>query len=96
MRKACWTRQTFDMIHWDGHERAFKRLPRFSHHSMAKLLHGLVNTNRQNKLFYGIPASCPICHSMEETLQHVFTCMHPSAVEHRQARLRPIAVVVRG
>jgi len=87
MRKACWPRQTFDMIHWDGHERAFKRLPRFSRHSMAKLLHGLVNTNRQNKLFYGTSASCPICHSTEETLQHVFTCMHPSAVEHRQARL---------
>ncbi len=90
IRKAQWTRRTFDLVHWDGHERAFRRLPRFSRHGMAKLLHGLVNTNRQNSLFYDTSKLCPICHEEEEILQHVFTCPHHNAAKHRQDRLEEL------
>jgi ribonuclease HI len=45
MRKANWTRTVFNKIHWDAHRRAFKRLPRYSQHSTAKLIQGLINTN---------------------------------------------------
>jgi hypothetical protein len=87
IRKAKWTTQIFDSIHWDAYERAFQRLLRFYQYSTAKLCHGLVNTNRQNQLYYGQSPPCPICSQEEETLVHVFTCSHPSATYHRQTRL---------
>jgi hypothetical protein len=34
-----WSPLTFGKIHWDAHERAFCRLPRFYQHSTAKLIH---------------------------------------------------------
>jgi hypothetical protein len=82
MKKTGWTRQTFDLDRWIGHERAFRCLPRYSQHSMAKLIHGLVNTNHQNRLYYGTSPMCSICQSEEETLLHVFTCPHQMAVTH--------------
>jgi ribonuclease HI len=87
IQKANWNLRVFDLIHWDAHERAFKGLPRFSQHSQAKLLHGLVNTNRQNHKLFGSTNLCPICQAQEETLQHVFTCPHPDAHTHRQKQL---------
>jgi hypothetical protein len=87
MKKARWTKRTFDLVHWDAHERAFRRLPRYSQHSMAKLVHGLVNTNRQNHLYYGQSFSCPICQGPEETLLHVFTCPNSEAAAYRLLRL---------
>jgi len=77
----------FALVHWDGHERAFRHLPRFTRHGVAKLIHGLVNTNRQNHLLYGNSSLCPICQLEDETLPHVFTCSHPNAVANRQKRL---------
>jgi hypothetical protein len=78
MRKSGWDKRIFDLVQWDAHEKAFKRLPRFHQHSTSKLLHNLVNTNQQNHLFYGTSSLCPICQHAEETLQHVFTCNHSS------------------
>jgi hypothetical protein len=62
-------------------------LHHYCRHSTAKLLHGLVNTNRQNFLYYQQSPLCPICQQVEETLQHVFTCSHHDAVNNRQASL---------
>lgn len=90
MHKAKWSKATFELVHWDAHEKAFKRLHRYHQHSTAKLIHGLVNTNRQNHLFYGTTSQCPICSSEEETLLHVFTCSHPSAIQHRQSCLEKL------
>jgi hypothetical protein len=84
MRKSRWSRRVFDMVHWNAHERAFCRLPRYSQHSTAKLIHGLVNTNKQNHMYYGQSFLCPICHAVEESVDHVFTCSHPDASQHRQ------------
>jgi hypothetical protein len=78
MRKTGWDKRIFDLVHWDAHEKAFKQLPRFRQHSTSKLLHNLVNTKQQNRLFYGTSSLCPICQHAEETLQHVFTCNHSS------------------
>jgi len=83
MWKTGWDKRIFDLVHWDAHEKAFKRLPRFRQHSTSKIFHKLVNTNRQNHLFYGTSSLCPICRQAEETLQHVFTCNHSSASAHR-------------
>jgi ribonuclease HI len=37
MRKAGWDRQVFNLVHWDTHEKSFKRLPRYSRHSTSKI-----------------------------------------------------------
>jgi hypothetical protein len=76
LRKTGWTQLIFERVHWDAHERAFCQLPRYSQHSMAKLIHSLANTNRQNNLYYEDSSLCPICHEAEETMRHVLTCSH--------------------
>jgi hypothetical protein len=73
MKKYNWLKQTFQKVNWDTHEKAFRHLHRYCRHSTAKLLHGLVNTNRQNFLYYQQSPLCPICQQVEETLQHIFT-----------------------
>lgn len=60
MRKTKWSRQTFLKVHWEAHEKAFHRLHRYCQHSTAKLIHGLVNTNRQNFLYHRQSPLCPI------------------------------------
>jgi hypothetical protein len=90
MRKANWSPQVFRKVHWDAHERAFRRLHRYAQHSTAKLVHGLVNTNRQNHLYYGHSSLCPICNSEEETLSHVFSCAAPAAASHRLKSLEDL------
>ncbi len=47
--------------HWDAHELAFKGLSRNSKNMVAKLIHKLINTNRQNHKFYGKSALSPSC-----------------------------------
>jgi glutaredoxin len=89
-RKYGWTSQTFGKIHWDAHERAFRHLPYFYQYSTGKLVHSIVNTNRQNHIFYGQSSLCPICHEAEETLTHVFTYAHPHATDHRLRRFEDL------
>ena len=85
--KAKWSRETFLKVHWDAHERAFSRLSRTRQYSTAKLIHNLVNTNKQNSLYYGSTALCPICSEAEESLPHVLTCSHTDAINHREKAL---------
>jgi hypothetical protein len=87
IRKANWTKSVFHKVQWDAHERAFRRLPRYTRYSTAKMIHSLVNTNRQNALYYGQSSFCPICNQEEETLLHVFTCPHPTAQLQRHQSL---------
>jgi len=54
---------------------------------MAKLIHSLANTNRQNNLYYGDSSLCPICHEAEETMRHVLTCSHPLASQHHDKEM---------
>ena len=61
-------------------------VPRFTQHSTAKLIHhGLLNTNRQNNIYYGKNSAwCPICLENEENMEHVLSCQHPTAASHRK------------
>ncbi len=45
-KKHGWSDATFNTIHWDAHELAFKRQPRHTQIMVAKLIHKLVNTNQ--------------------------------------------------
>jgi hypothetical protein len=82
--KANWSPQVFNMADWDAHERSYKCLTRHQKITTSKLLHQLVNTNRQNRLYYGESDKCPCCNQMEETFQHVLQCSKQSATRHRQ------------
>jgi hypothetical protein len=55
--------------------------------SVAKLVHGLANTNHQNPLSYNTSPLCPICNAVEETFEHVLTFKHPSTTSFRDACL---------
>jgi hypothetical protein len=82
LRKTGWSKQVFSLVHWDSHERAFRRLSRGRQCSTAKLLHQLANTNKQNHLYYSHSSLCPICHQEEETFQHVLTCHQAGDARH--------------
>jgi hypothetical protein len=76
-KKTGWTDYEFNLVDWDNHERAFSRLTRGNKISIAKLIHQLVNTNRQNSLYYGTTKLCPTCNLEEETMHHVLLCGDP-------------------
>ena len=65
--KNGWTDNTFNLIHWNAHETAFKSMTRNNKIMTAKLIHSLVNTNKQNQKFYGKSPLCPCCKTAEET-----------------------------
>ena len=85
--KHGWTDRTFELIHWDAHESAFKALPRNSRTMVAKLIHKVINTNQQNHKFYGKSPLCPSCHTAEESWTHIFTCGSEGSIESRKASL---------
>lgn len=45
----------------------------------SKMLHHLMNTNFQNKLYYGSSDRCPCCNRAAESFSHVLSCCDPSA-----------------
>lgn len=49
LKKTGWTSHVFDMVNWEAHGMAFQCLSRQQKISAAKLLHQLINTNRQNR-----------------------------------------------
>jgi hypothetical protein len=73
LKKTKWTNRTFQLIHWDAHELAFKRLSRSRQITTAKLIHELVNTNVQNQRYYNKSPICACCLTEEETFAH--TCL---------------------
>jgi len=90
LRKTGWSKSTFNRVDWDSHHRAFRRLTRFQRISTTKLVHNLMNTNRQNNLFYGMSNSCPGCNNHEETLEHVLRCSYGPTVVVRQDGLKQL------
>lgn len=54
---------------------------------IAKLIHNLVNTNKQNNKYYGTSPLCPSCNIEIETMAHVLTCQSPGAAANRAQAL---------
>ena len=50
---------------------------------VAKLIYNIVNTKKQNHLFYGKSPLCPCCQSSDESLPHLLSCDSNSTTEHR-------------
>jgi hypothetical protein len=67
------------MVDWEAHGLAFRCLSRQQKIFTAKLIHQLMNTNRQNLIFYGHSHLCPCCGEEEETLAHLLACRMTNA-----------------
>jgi hypothetical protein len=77
MKKNKWSPRIFHLIDWQAHESAQSRLTWTQRISTSKLIHGLTNTNHQNKLYYNTTSVCPCCSIEEESLEHVLRCQAP-------------------
>ncbi len=96
IREAGWTQQTFQLADWDAHERAFWRILRFTRHYTSKMIHSLLNTNRQNRIYYGKFDQCPFCQTSEETMEHIFLCQHATAAQTRRHQLQVLLDTLAG
>jgi hypothetical protein len=47
----------------------------------------VLNTNSQNKRFYGQPGICPCCNLLEESFSHMLSCSSDSSNTHREIEL---------
>jgi hypothetical protein len=74
IKTAKWSASVFNLIDRAGLKRAFTTLTWHQKISTSKLIHGLANTNRQNRLHYNTTDSCPCCDSSEEIFEHILTC----------------------
>jgi hypothetical protein len=77
MKKYKWSPRTLHLIDWQAHKSAHSRLTWSQRISTAKLIHGLANTNYQNKVYYGTTSLCPCCSTAEESFEHVLHCPAP-------------------
>jgi hypothetical protein len=83
-KQEGWTLTQFNQIDWPAHEFAFLRTWSTKRIAYTKLSHKLLNTNVQNKKFYGKSDLCPCCNSFPETIQRLFACSSPDVVEFRR------------
>ena len=91
-KKTAWSSHVFSLVHWDAHERAFKRLTFSQQCITAKLIHGLANTNRQNHLFYATSPTCPCCQEYEESFEHVLVCGSTASSSSRASALQELTI----
>ena len=90
-KKNKWIPNIFNSIDWNAHEQAFKWKSRQRTCHLAKIRHGLVNTNKQNNLYHGLSPLCLVCHTKVETFQHILTCRDTRAIARSVAQgSRPV------
>jgi len=90
LKKTKWHLRLFDKVDWEAHQRAFRKQTRFQQIGLAKIIHNLANTNRQNSLLYNTNPLCPLCEISEETFEHVLTCSDARASNHRDEQLQQL------
>jgi ribonuclease HI len=87
-KNASWTDTQFEMADWDEMYGYLKRLPRTSFLKYCKLLHGIINTNEQNRKYYGKSDTCPHCQSSSESFIHVMSCPNKEVSHYRAKQQR--------
>jgi len=90
MKKANISERVFDLINWEAFGTSFRRFTRNRKIHISKLVHQLLNTNKQNNMYYGSSSLCPCCQVEIETFSHVFKCKSPSASHHRTMALESL------
>jgi len=82
-RQQNWTASQFATVDWPAHERAFQHTWHCKRITYSKISNKLLNTNAQNRRFYGKPDLCPCCQNSPETIQHMLTCSSPEVTAFR-------------
>ena len=83
MEKYKWTQHVFDVIHWDAHGAALKRVNKKRIH-YTKLVFDQLPTNSQaNKYDSGL-RTCPTCNHPTENRDHILRCSTPAAATWRE------------
>jgi len=76
-KQEGWMELLFHQVDWGACKYAMQQTWSCKWIAYTKLSHKLLNTNVQNKKFYGKSNLCPCCSLSPETLTHVFTCPSP-------------------
>jgi hypothetical protein len=82
-KRERWSSTNFHSVDWEAHE-SFRLAHSCQRITYTKIAHNLLNTNRQNSLFYGGSSLFPGCLSTEETFGHVLQCPATSIAIFRQ------------
>jgi hypothetical protein len=82
-KESGWSEDQFHMVDWAALHHSLRKVSRLTLLSYCKLLHGLLNTNEQNKKYYGKQSTCPHCGTGPESFLHVVSCSHPDVVKYR-------------
>jgi hypothetical protein len=79
LKKTRWTMAIFNLNDLDVSWYRFKRLTRPTKISMAKVIHQLINTNRQNNLHQGTSIIYVPAANLQKKLSHI--CWHVLTLE---------------
>jgi hypothetical protein len=85
-KNSKWSEDQFNMVDWAAFKYFLHCLSWGRQISYCKLLHGIHNTNAQNKKFYNQPGLCPHCQLHQESFCHMMTCQHSVVAQHQNAR----------
>lgn len=87
-----WSWRDFHKVNWEAHGTAFNRITGHQQITLAKLIHNLANTNRQNFLYYKSSPLCPGCKAEDETFEHVLRCPLPQTEVYRQQQIAELQI----
>jgi hypothetical protein len=75
----------FNDVDWLAFGSAFKSYSRYQQIGLTKMVNGLWHTGTQQVLFkLKGDGMCPCCREQLETTRHVYQCIAPNVVAHRQ------------
>jgi hypothetical protein len=79
-----WPDGTLELIDWEAHRQATQLHSRRRMH-LVKLCHDILPTGNLVCTYgFGLPNSCPSCHSPDKDFHHVLRCTSPSRVKWRK------------
>jgi hypothetical protein len=82
-KQEKWSVSLFQSVDWAAHESAMQRTWSCKRITYSKLSNKLMNTNTQNRKFYGKTDKFPCCHVSPETITHMLTCPAPEVATFR-------------
>ncbi len=82
-----WSIDTFQKVNWTSYGSAFSSQPWCHRISITKLKHKSLNSNYQNKKYYGKSDTCPCCSLSPEAFNHLLSCPSEITHDHRSTQL---------
>jgi hypothetical protein len=89
--KYKWNRATFHKINWKAQHKVLQRFDCNHQRRILKFCHGWLPTNQRLHRENQAPnPQCALCHHLQETNIHLFTCKHPEQQEIRKSLYKRI------